>query len=467
MNRELMQILEQVAREKGLPLKVIVEAMVTAIELAARKRDKAKFDVEYDESTGTIRLYAIKEVVETVTNPKLEISLEKAREIKSSAIIGEEMYIERDISELGRISAQKAKQIINQKVKEAEKQKIYDLYKDRIGDVVLGTVQRIDNGVVVNLNEAEAILPRREQIPGEFYKRGDKLRAFISDVRLSPSGKWPQIVLSRTCDDFLIRLFEIEVPEISEEIVQIVGVAREPGVRAKIGVRSLDRNVDPVGACVGMRGSRIQSIVRELRGEKIDIIEWSDDPAVLISRAMTPAKVQGASANYAEKVVDVVVADEQLALAIGKRGQNAKLAVRLTKWKINIKSESERKIAAQESFEKAFAQTEFEDIEPDAEHVQLFPATPPEEETPQSDLLSLTGVGEKTVKRLVEYGFASIDNVASSSINILSSIPGIGEKTAQKLLDMAHQMKEMYDDEAEDEHTPNFQSQISEVVTDE
>ncbi len=467
MNRELMQILEQVAREKGLPLKVIVEAMVTAIEMAAKKRDKAKFDVEYDDATGTIRLYAIKEVVETVTNPKLEVSIEKAQEIAATAAIGDEMYIERDISELGRISAQKAKQIINQKVKEAEKQKVYDLYKDRVGDVILGTVQRIDNGVVVNLNEVEAILPRREQIPGEFYKRGDKLRAFISDVRLSSSGKWPQIILSRTCDEFLIRLFEIEVPEISEGIVQIVGVARDPGARAKIGVRSLDRNVDPVGACVGMRGSRIQSIVRELRGEKIDIIEWSDDPAVFISRAITPAKAQSTLVNYGGKAVDVVVGDEQLALAIGKRGQNAKLAVRLTKWKINIKSESERKIAVQESFEKAFVQTELEETEPDDNLDQLSPVDISEEETLQSDLLVLTGVGEKTVQRLIESGFSSIEDVALSSIDALSCVPGIGEKTAQKLLDMAQQMREIHVNDRENDHAPSFQSHVSEVVTDE
>jgi N utilization substance protein A len=441
-----MQILEQVAREKGLPLKVIVEAMVTAIELAARKRDKSRFDVEYDEGTGTIRLYAIKEVVETVTNPKLEIELHHARKISPNSMIGDEVYIERDISELGRISAQKAKQIINQKVKEAEKQKVYDLYKDRAGDVVLGTVQRVDNGVIVNIGEAEAILPRREQIPGEFYRRGDKLRALITDVKLGSSGKWPQIVLSRTCDDFLIRLFEIEVPEISEGIVQLMGVAREPGVRAKICVRSLDRNVDPVGACVGMRGSRIQSIVRELRGEKIDIIEWSDDPAVLISRAITPAKVQNASASQNEKVVDIVVADDQLALAIGKRGQNAKLAVRLTKWKINITSESERKIALQESFDKAFVQTDFESPELEDEDMPAPALIHPEPHFQQTELLSLTGVGKKTVEHLLEFGLSSIEDLASSSIDVLAAIPGIGEKTAQKLIDMAQQKIESSDD---------------------
>lgn len=365
MNRELIQLLEQIAREKGLPLKVIVEAVISAIELAAKKRDKSKFDVEYDEESGTLHLYAIKDVVAQVTDPKCEIDVLSARKIEPTAEIGDEVYVERDISDLGRISAQKARQIISQKVKEAEKYKAFEAYKERIGEVVLATVQRIDNGVVVSLGDSEAVLPRREQIPGEFYKRGDKIRAMITDVRMGASGKWPQILLSRTCDDFLFRLFEIEVPEIAEGIVELVAVARDPGVRAKIGVRSLEKNVDPVGACVGMRGARIQSIVRELRGEKIDIIEWTDDPAELVSRAITPAKVQSARVHSADRTVDIVVADDQLALAIGKKGQNAKLAVRLTKWRINILSESERKIAVQESFERAFSQTDAE--EPDLE----------------------------------------------------------------------------------------------------
>lgn len=372
MNRELIQLLEQIAREKGLPVKVIVEAVISAIELAAKKRDRSKFDVEYDEASGTLHLYVIKHVVEQVADPKCEIDLASAKKMEPTVEIGDEVYVERDISDLGRISAQKAKQIISQKVKEAEKYKMYEMYQDRVGDVVLGTVQRIDNGVVVHLGDVEAILPRREQIPGEFYKRGDKIRAFITEVRLGTSGKWPQILLSRTCDDFLFRLFEIEVPEIADGTVELVSVARDPGVRAKIGVLSHDRNVDPVGACVGLRGARIQSIVRELRGEKIDIIEWTDDPCELISRAITPAKVQSAQVHSAERAVDIVVADDQLALAIGKRGQNAKLAVRLTKWRINILSESERKVAAQASFERAFSQADVD--EPDLEDDDTNPS---------------------------------------------------------------------------------------------
>lgn len=461
-----MQTLEQVAREKGLPLKVIVEAMVTAIELAARKRDKVKFDVQYDESTGTIRLYAIKEVVKTVIDPKSEVSLETARRIKLDAAIGDEVYIERSISELGRISAQKAKQIINQKVKEAEKQKVYDLYKDRVGDAVLASVQRIDNGVIVNLGEAEAVLPKREQIPGEFYKRGDTFRALITEVKMSTSGKWPQIVLSRTCDEFLMRLFEIEVPEISEGIVQIVGVARDPGIRAKIGVRSLDKNVDPVGACVGMRGSRIQSIVRELRGEKIDIIEWSDDPATLISRAITPAKVRTSRVNEAGRIVDIIVADDQLALAIGKRGQNAKLAVKLTTWKINITSESERKNTVQESFEKAFAQAGFGETELEEEKQQPPSSVSKKDDSLHNELLTLKGIGEKTAEYLMEAGFFRIEDIASSTVDALSSIAGIGEKTAKKLVNTAQETLEFRKEGIEKNIDPNLNPQISEVIKD-
>ncbi len=289
---------------------------------------------------------------------------------------------------------------------------------------------------------------------------------------MGSSGKWPQIVLSRTCDDFLIRLFEIEVPEIADGIVQIVGVAREPGNRAKIGVRSLDKNVDPVGACVGMRGARIQSIVRELRGEKIDIIEWSDDPAILASRAVTPAKVLTASLNKDEKSVDIVVADDQLALAIGKRGQNAKLAVRLTKCRINITSESERRIVVQESFERAVAQAGLEEAtslrdtvrsasytqneqedfqEPDDQ--EIYDHQDGEEnldERKQSDItyeqetdpMLMLGLEETTIDLLVESGFSSFEDIASSSVEELISIPGIDYRKALRLLEQARQFLE-------------------------
>jgi len=464
MSRELVQILEQVAREKGLPFKVIVEAVVSAIESAAKKRDNTEFQVKYDESIGTLRLFVFKIVADEVRDPKQEISLTAARKINPDVAIGEELAVERDISELGRISAQKAKQIINQKVKEAEKHKVYELYKDREGEVVLATVQRIENGVILSLGETEAILPRREQIPGEFYKRGDKLRAFITEVNMSSAGKWPQIILSRTCDEFLMRLFEIEVPEIAEGIVEVVGVAREPGFRAKIGVRSLDKNVDPVGACVGMRGSRIQSIVRELRGEKIDIIEWSDDPGLLAARAITPAHVQRLSVNEYDRMVEIVVPDDQLALAIGKRGQNAKLAVKLTTWNIKIRSESEQSMAVQESFEQAINQERLREEEFETEYEQI-PAEEAEETSfPQSDLFTVDGVGDKTVERLIQAGLYSISDVAASSVSMLSAIPGIGEKTASRLLAKTQEfIASQQDTPASTEVPSDVESQISEV----
>lgn len=463
-----MHILEQVAREKGLPLKVIVDAMVTAIDLAARKRDKARIEVKYDESTGTIRLFHLKQVVETVTDSKMELSVAQARKIKPDAVLGEDLAVEREIADLGRISAQKAKQIINQKVKEAEKQKVFDQYKNREGDVVLAAVQRIENGVIVSLGETEAILPKREQLPGEFYKRGDKFRAMIMEVTMnSSSGKWPQIILSRTCDEFLLRLFEIEVPEIAEGIVEIAGVARDPGVRAKIGVRSLDRNVDPVGACVGMRGARIQSIVRELRGEKIDIIEWSDDPAVLISRALTPARVQSATANMREKSVDVIVADDQLALAIGKRGQNAKLAVKLTRWRINISSESERRAAIQESFDQAMGIRSAKEQDWD-EQAASFAATPEADyDFHPSELLTLEGVNETLAEALETCGFSTIDDIAASTPTEVAAVPGVGEPTAKRLIELAQAHVSARNESTDEQMTdPTGAPQMAEVVED-
>jgi N utilization substance protein A len=290
----------------------------------------------------------------------------------------------------------------------------------------------------------------------------------ITEVKQSTSGKWPQIVLSRTSDEFLLRLFEIEVPEIAEGIVEIVGVARDPGIRAKIGVRSLDKNVDPVGACVGMRGSRIQSIVRELRGEKIDIIEWSENPATYISRAITPAKVESAYINQQEQSIDVIVADDQLALAIGKRGQNAKLAVKLTQWRINITSESERRAAVQESFEQAIAEAGLGDVAPVENQVdELVLPAEEEQEIPRSELLTLEGVGEKMAEQLYQHGFSFIEDIASSSIEELSSIPGIGPKTAKKMLKTAQEHIDSWEDETIYAENQDLDPQISEVVEDE
>jgi N utilization substance protein A len=410
MSRELIQIIEQVGREKGLPINVLIEAIEAAIESAARKKYNSgyNFKAEYDEKSGQIQLYSLRKVVAEVTNPKIEISEQDAQKIIPEAKIGDDIKLPGDMTVFGRISAQRARQIIVQKVKEAEKQKVYDQYKAREGEVILGTVYQVEkNLIVVDLgNNVEAILPKKEQLPKEFYRRGEKIRAYIWEVRMGSKG--PQIVLSRACPEFLTKLFEIEVPEISEGIVEIKGVAREPGVRAKIGVMSLDKNVDPIGACVGLRGSRVQSIVRELRGEKIDIIEWSEDPAILITRALSPAKAIQASANEAEHLVEVIVSDDQFAIAIGKKWQNVKLISQLTGWRVIVKSESEKRGHAGSKILKEF--------------------------------LQIPEVNPTMATQFTEAGFSTVEEIAQSSPEKLSEVLGVREEIATRILHGAQEI---------------------------
>ncbi len=414
MSRELVQALEQVGREKGLPIHILIEAVEAAIESAARKKYNSgyNFKAEYDEKSGQIQLFSIKKVVKEVTNPKVEISLEEARKISPEAQEGEDIKVPADMTVFGRISAQRAKQIIIQKVKEAEKQKIYNLYKAREGEVVLGTVHQVEkNLIIVDLGNTEAILPKKEQLPKEFYRRGEKLRAYIQEVRMGSKG--PQVVLSRACPEFLTKLFEIEVPEISEGIVQIKGVAREPGVRAKIAVISLDKNVDPIGACVGLRGSRVQSIVRELRGEKIDIIEWDEDPAILVTRALSPAKAVHASVNKEDHCVEVIVPDDQFSLAIGRKWQNIKLITQLTGWRVVVKPESGKK----------------DKLDKVANEVEV-----PEE------FLQISGMNPRIARQLTEAGFLSAQEIAQSSLEKLSEVLGNEKEIAERILHSAQEL---------------------------
>lgn len=415
MNREFIQVLEQVGREKGLPINVLIEAVEAAIESAARKKFNSgyNFKAEYNQKSGQIQLYTIRRVVKEVTNSKLEISEEEAKKLSPEIQVGEDLKVPGDMTVFGRISAQKAKQIIIQKVKEAEKQKIYNLYKAREGEVVLGTVYQIEtNLIVIDLGDVEAILPKKEQLPKEFYRRGEKVRAYILEVRMGSKG--PQVVLSRACPEFLTKLFEIEVPEISEGIVQIKGVAREPGVRAKIGVISLDKNVDPVGACVGLRGSRVQSIVRELKGEKIDIIEWSDDPGILIARALSPAKALQTFVHAKDRSVEVIVPDDQLAMAIGRKWQNTKLITKLTGWKVIVKSESEKSRKEQDILEDRF-------------------------EVPE-DFLQIPGMTPEIGKKLVKAGFSSVEEIAQSPLEKLSEVLSVGGAIAEQILRGAQEL---------------------------
>jgi transcription termination/antitermination protein NusA len=341
----LLQQIDAIAKEKGVEPEIIIGAVQDALEAAARKKYKGEeLKARFNTETGDFDLFTVKKIVEDVTDPATQFSLAEARQMYGDeAEVDMEIEFPRDKGDLGRIAAQTAKQVIFQKVREAERENVYAEYSQRVGEVVSGMVKRFENGdIIVELGRVEAQLPRKEQSRAENYTVGDRVRAVIRGVNRSAKG--PQIVLSRTDPALLIKLFEQEVPEIYDGTVMIRGAVREAGDRAKVAVYSRERDVDPVGACVGMKGTRVQSIIRELRGEKIDIVEWSDDPIVFVTNAISPAKVQRVSVvDDGEKVMEVIVEDKQLSLAIGKKGQNVRLAAKLTGWKIDIKSEEEKR----------------------------------------------------------------------------------------------------------------------------
>ncbi len=341
MASELKRLIEQVSREKGIDRQTLIQTLEEAIKSAIRKKygSKLDLDVTFNEDYGEIEAFQFKEVVEEVSDPDKQVLLSEALRLDSESEIGDELGIKMDTETLGRIAAQSAKQVIIQKMKDAEREVVYDEFKSRKGEIVNGIVQRVDKGgILVNIGQAEAILPQKEQIPREVFRQGDRIRSFVLDVKKISKG--PQIVLSRTHPHFLIQLFHSEVPEISEAIVSIISAAREPGSRAKIAVISKDSDVDPVGACVGMKGTRVQNVVQELRGEKIDIIPWNMDPAKFVVNALAPAIISKVIIDQANRSMEVIVPDDQLSLAIGKRGQNVRLASKLTNWRIDVKSES-------------------------------------------------------------------------------------------------------------------------------
>jgi len=408
INQNLNYLIEQVGRDKGIDKRVIIEALEDAMLKASRKRYGLQKDIEarFNEELGEVELFQFKTVVEQVQDQDREIPVEEAKRMDPEAEVGDSLGVKLSVEDLGRIAAQTAKQVIMQRVRDAEGETTYNEYKDRKGEVVTGFVQRIERGnIYVNLGRTEAILPKREQVPREAYKRGDRIKAFILDVQRTPVGC--QIYLSRTHPGFLAKLFELEVPEISEGIVRAMSVAREPGERSKIAVYSNDADVDPVGAAVGMKGSRVQSVVQELRGEKIDIIPYSSDPAKFVCNALSPAKVSKVYLNNEEKYMEIVVADDQLSLAIGKRGQNVRLASKLTGWKIDIKSESKMEKLSEEVVER---------------------------------LSALPGVGEIVARVLYDEGFYTIEDVAEADGAELGRISGIGEKKGEKIVEAARVM---------------------------
>jgi N utilization substance protein A len=333
--------IEQIVKEKGIDRSVVIEAMEQAVLTAANKKYRNTRDLEarYNPDTGEVELFEFVTVVEEVQDSYKEIDLEEAREIDPEVEIGDSLGEKLDASGFTRIAAQTAKQVIIQKVREAERETIFNEYSDRQWEIITGMVRSFEKGeLLVDLGRAEAVLPSKEQMPREVYRPGDRIRAIITEIRMTTKG--PQIILSRTHPSMLAKLFEAEVPEIAEGIVEINAVVRDPGSRAKVAVSSNDRDIDPVGACVGMRGARVQNVVSELRGEKIDIIPWSEDIARFACNALSPAQVSKVFVDEDNRTLEIIVADDQLSLAIGKRGQNVSLAARLTGCRIDIKSES-------------------------------------------------------------------------------------------------------------------------------
>ena len=450
-----MQTIEALAKEKGIEADVVISAIEDAVLTASRKYYKTNENLKtrFNQDTGQVDLFAVKQIVREVANPSTEISLEEAQQLYGDeAEVDMEIEFPKPTEVLGRIAAQTAKQVIFQKVREAERENIFGEYSQRIGEVVNATVKRFENGdMVVELGRIEASLPRKEQSRAESYSPGERLRAVIKGVNRSTKG--PQIVLSRTDPALLVKLFEQEVPEIYDGTVQIRGAVREAGDRAKVAVFSRERDVDPVGACVGMKGTRVQAIIRELRGEKIDIVEWSDDPISLVTNALSPAKVQRVSiVDDRDRVVEVVVEDKQLSLAIGKKGQNVRLAAKLTGWRIDIKSEEEkrREVEAQlEGFVADSSPTE------EAPAEQATTDAAPAEAAPATDdgaaSFSVAGVGDKTMKRLIAAGFDTAEKIALATVEALSEVQGIGAKTAERILAAARGENAKPEGESEDE----------------
>lgn len=343
MNLELKKAIDQISKDKGLDRDMLIDTLEEAVRTSVLRRFSEDMDVEvtYNDETGDIEVYQFKIVVEDgdVANENTQIALEEAREHDPSVQLDDEMGFKVQIADLGRIAAQSAKQVIIQRMRDAEQEIIYEEYKDRIGEIVSGIAQRPDRrNWIVNLGRTEAVLPRDEQIPHEHYKRSERVQAIIIDVR--KEGRGPQVVISRSHRDFMAALFRREVPEVDDGVVQIMGVARDPGLRAKVSVMSRERDVDPVGACVGVRGSRIQNIVQELHGERIDIVVWSPDIATYARNALAPAFVSRIVVDDEENLLEVIVPDDQLTLAIGRKGQNVKLAAQLLGWKVDIFTES-------------------------------------------------------------------------------------------------------------------------------
>jgi len=436
MANPLRQQIEQISREKNINPDIVIAAIEDAILTASKKYYKNDEDLRsrFNDDSGLIEVFAVRQVVADVETPATQISLEEARKLIPEAEVGAEIEFPKPTDVLGRIAAQTAKQVIFQKVREAERDNVYGEYSGRVGEVLNGMIKRQEMGdFIVDLGRGvEAILPRKEQSRAETYQTGDRVRVAI--VRVLKSAKGPQVVVSRTDPALLIKLFEMEVPEIYDGTVTIVSVARDAGERSKVAVRSKDRDVDPVGACVGMKGSRVQAVIRELRGEKIDIVQYDDDSSQYVRNSLNPASINRVAVrDYEMREMEVIVSEDQLSLAIGKKGQNVRLASKLVGWKLDIKSEAEKK------------------AEIEAEMERMARAS--------RELSSLPGIGSAVASRLLDAGFRSVEEVALASLDELTSIEGISEDTAIDVHDAAEQALVILEREAEEAAAAEAQAQ--------
>jgi len=405
---DIKRVIDQVSREKGIDAEILINTLKEAIISAARKKigPRADIEVHYDEKNGDVEVFHFKEVVEEVEYPDSELTLEDGLEFDPDCEIGDSLGIRIDTEEFGRIAAQSAKQVIIQKMREAERNAVYENFIHKKGKIINGIVQRFDRGaIIVNLGQAEAVLRPREQMPKENYKRGDRIRAYVQDVLEESKGA--QIILSRTNPEFLVELFKTEVPEVAEGIVTIRGSARVPGVRAKIAVSSIDSDVDPVGACVGMKGNRVQNIVQELRGEKIDIVQWSPDIARFVCNALSPAEIARVIIDEENQSMEVIVNDEYLSIAIGKGGQNVSLACEITGWHLEVTSEEEYSREVKEGYDS---------------------------------LMRLSNVGMPMAEVLFKAGYASLLDIMDARDEDISAVMGISPEDAVATMEEARQI---------------------------
>ena len=423
MSLETLSILEQLARDKGLDKDVLIDALKAAVEVAARKRYPTVNEIqsEFNESTGEVEIYLEKTVVKEVINTSEEISLKEAISFSKDVQIGDQVLVQQVMENYGRIAAQLAKQVIVQKVREAEIELIHNEYKSKKSELINGIVHRMEYGdLIVDLGNAEGILPRREQVFRESFNRGERIRAYVLDVRKTPKNAL--VILSRTHVGLVKRLFEMEVPEISEGMVEIMGIVREPNGRTKIAVRTNDRDIDAVGACVGMRGMRVQSIVQELRGEKIDIVEYSEDAETYIKNALSPAKISRIILNREEKQMTIIVAEDQMSLAIGKKGQNVRLAAKLVKWKVDIKGPSEAlEMGEQPNFISSNQESDVDFLD---------------------EIKNTKGLGEKVMTILFNNNIVTFNEALSNGAKGLVELSGIGPKKATGLIELAEKIQE-------------------------